>query len=811
MPRHPPAHRIPSLLRLHAYDPQRNLLSCEDRSLAFGFRCRPLPGGDDATEQRLRTLLALDWPTGTLLSFHLLASPAVRPLVRRMLELRRERSNPLLARTIEDRAQHILGAVDEPYPETATPVRDIQLYVIAKLPTAGPTPTEPELNAAAAHARRCRQSLAELFLAPEVLTAAMALHLLNVCLARGANATWRSFDEIEPHDDLILAEQAVDSDLDLRVDSDGLWLGQTRVSVLSVKVFPAAVTFGMAARLVGDLQRGDRGLRAPFLITTTVHYPDPHQTEARLATRRAWTTNQLHSPLQKWLPNLASRAADLDHMLLSLEDGHRPVMLATTLLLYARSEEEALRDTTAAVSYWSQVRFMAPPDRFVGLPLFLQALPFNGDRQAIGDLGRYRTMTTAHAVRLVPVFAEWAGTGTPAMTFVSRYGQLMQFDLFDSATNYNAVIAAESGSGKSVLANYIVTSYLSLGAQVFIIDVGKSYQNLCELLGGSFIDVADQQVGLNPFPLVQHYETVNGADGGVEEGEGDVLEALLAAMAAETEPLSDFQRGCLSRAMHEQWASHGRALTIDHIAQSMLEHEDQRAKDVGVQLFPFTSQGSYGRYFSGANTIRFANPLVVLELEHLKQRKHLQRVVLLQLIYQIQQAMYLGDRSRQKIVIIDEAWDLLTSGEVGTFIETGYRRFRKYNGSAVVITQSLQDLYSNPVGQAIAANSSITFQLAQKAETLDALAAQGKIPHGGALGLLKSVHTAPGRYAELFILSNRGAGIGRLVLSPTLQLLYSTRAADVAAIAALRRQGSSLTEAIDELARRKAQATGAAA
>ena len=40
------------------------------------------------------------------------------------------------------------------------------------------------------------------------------------------------------------------------------------------------------------------------------------------------------------------------------------------------------------------------------------------------------------------------------------------------------------------------------------------------------------------------------------------------------------------------------------------------------------------------------------------------------------------------------------------FKETGYRRFRKYNGSAVVITQSLQDLYANPVGQAIAANSS---------------------------------------------------------------------------------------------------------
>ncbi|KJJ58604.1 hypothetical protein VC77_00660, partial [Vibrio cholerae] len=67
----------------------------------------------------------------------------------------------------------------------------------------------------------------------------------------------------------------------------------------------------------------------------------------------------------------------------------------------------------------------------------------------------------------------------------------------------------------------------------------------------------------------------------------------------------------------------------------------------------------------------------VLELEELKGRKHLQQVVLLQLIYQIQQEMYLGERDRRKIVFIDEAWDLLTQGDVGKFIETGYRTISK--------------------------------------------------------------------------------------------------------------------------------------
>lgn len=796
----PPAkHRIASLLRLMAQEPTRHLFLCDDRSVGFGFTCQPLSGGDDSTEQRLRTLLALEWPTGTLLGFHLIASPAVRKLIREMVELREGHGDPLLDKAIAERAQHLLSAIDQPHPETDTLVRDFQLVITVKLPLAGPIPEEHELTSADAHLRRCRQALEDLHLRPRQLTAAKALHLLNLCLARGPHATWRNAEEIPAHGDLLLAEQPVDSDLDLIVDRDGLWLGSTRLSVLSVKNFPTSIHFGMASRLIGDLAKGNRGLRAPFVITTSVYYPDAHKTEARLATRRAWTTNQVYSPLKKWLPSLDSRAADLDAMVLSLENGHRPVMLATTLLLYAASQAEAERAVTNAVSYWSEVRFTAPPDRYVCLPLFLQALPFNADRAAVADLGRYRTMTTEHAVRLLPVFAEWSGTSTPAITFESRYGQLMSFDLFDSSTNYNATIAAESGSGKSFLANHIITSYLSLGAQVFVIDVGKSYKNLCELLDGSFIDVADAKVGLNPFPLVQRYETQTAQGGEIEDGEGDVLEALLGTMAAETQPLTDFQRQTLSRVMHECWATHGKATTIDQIAAALLAQDDQRAKDIGVQLFAFTSQGSFGRYFAGANTMRLDNRLVVLELEHLKQRKHLQRVVLLQLIYQIQQAMYLGDRGRRKIVIIDEAWDLLTGGEVGKFIETGYRRFRKYYGGAIVITQSAEDLYLHPVGQAIAANSAITFQLAQKASTLEALRDSKKIPDQHTLHLLKGIHTAPGRYAEVHITSNRGSGIARLVVSPWLQLLYSTTPADVSAIAVLRRQELSLVDAIDRL------------
>jgi conjugal transfer ATP-binding protein TraC len=196
----------------------------------------------------------------------------------------------------------------------------------------------------------------------------------------------------------------------------------------------------------------------------------------------------------------------------------------------------------------------------------------------------------------------------------------------------------------------------------------------------------------------------------------------------------------------------------------------------------------------------FGAELVVLELEELKGRKHLQQVILLQLIFQIQQAMYLGERSRQKIVLIDEAWDLLTQGDVAKFIEHGYRRFRKYNGAAITVTQSLADLYTNSTGQAIAGNSAHTLLLAQPGHAIDQLKSDHRLPMSDAgAEMLKTVHTVPGAYSEVMTLCDSGAGIGRLLVDPFRRLLYSTRPSDVAAIRHLREKGFSVEQAINEL------------
>lgn len=238
-------------------------------------------------------------------------------------------------------------------------------------------------------------------------------------------------------------------------------------------------------------------------------------------------------------------------------------------------------------------------------------------------------------------------------------------------------------------------------------------------------------------------------------------------------------------------------MTIDMIAERCLQDPDPRVRDVGVQLGLFTSNSSYGRFFSGHNNVNFKNDLTVLELDELQGRKHLRQVVLLQLISQIQREIFLGERNRKKIVIIDEAWDLLKEGEVSVFMEHAYRKFRKYGGSAIIATQSVQDLYGNSVGKAISSNSANMFLLGQKATTLEQVRKYNQlVMDDWAFNMLKSVHTEAGVFSEIFVNVGTLQCIGRLIVSDFQKLLYSTTAKDINAIKRYQEQGLNVQDAI---------------
>ena len=246
----------------------------------------------------------------------------------------------------------------------------------------------------------------------------------------------------------------------------------------------------------------------------------------QLTAQRQWAANMAYGPLVKFLPALAQRKHGFDVLFEALDNGDRPLKAYLGLVLFT-PPAEAVAALSNLRTYWRELGFQVMADQFFSLPLFLHCLPFGAERAVLRDTMRYRTLAATQAVTLMPVFGDWKGTGTPVLNLVARSGQLMDVSLFDTASNYNAVIAAQSGSGKSFLTNELLATNLSVGGRCWVIDVGRSYENLCASLEGQFVAFTrEATLCLNPFELIRNWEE-----------EADVITALVTAMAAPTEPL----------------------------------------------------------------------------------------------------------------------------------------------------------------------------------------------------------------------------------------------------------------------------------
>lgn len=803
--------RAERLFPAFAVDPDNKVFLCNDKTLGFVFECQPLAGGDEKINDKLEQFLAQNYPDDMTMQFMLFRSPDIEWQLNAMSNLRSGMNHPLLTPVIEDRIAFLREHTQKDLIKRSLRgsvhdmglIQDLKLIISVKIPYTGETgvegPTAGEMQMIQQWQQKMLSLLRSMSLAPRLMTPQDYLRLMNSLCNWAPDASWKMSDLPYWEEDKTLDCQILDPTTNvICARPDLLQLGESGfVKVLSAKRLPDATYFGEAIQYAGDLSGQNQGVKQNYAVVVNVIFPNSEKMKGALEKKRQWVTNQAYGPLLKFVPVLNDKKASFDTIYESVNKGAKPLRLTFSVLVFGKSEEDVTAASMAVQAFWATQRFALMEDKFVMLPLFRNCLPLGTDRSAIRELQRYKTMTSKEAPVLLPIFGEWKGTGTYHIALMSRNGQIMSMSLHDSSTNKNGVIAAESGSGKSFLLNEIILSYMSEGARVWVIDAGKSYKKLCESLEGDFVEFGeDSRISLNPFETITNWE---------EEEDGIV--SLVGAMASANANLSDLQIAELKRIMKLLWDERGQGMTVDDIREACIGSEDPRVMDIGKQLYAFSSTGAYGRFFNGKNTADFRNDFTVLELDELQGRKHLRQVVLLQLIYQIQREMYLGERDRKKLVIIDEAWDLLKEGEVSVFMEHAYRKFRKYGGSAIIATQAVTDLYDNKVGRAIADNSANMFLLGQKKESIEMVKEKKLLvlsPAG--FNILRSVYTEAGVFSEIFLITERGQGVGRLVVSDFLGLLYSTAPEDVQAIKLYQDQGLSVSDAIKSVLRDRKRA-----
>lgn len=598
----------------------------------------------------------------------------------------------------------------------------------------------------------------------------------------------------------LIRHQIVDGDTICRPTDDGKSLrygrpgepGEIHSRLYGVGGYPKDFPLWAMGNLVGDYYQGQLGYPCPFVITMGVHILDQADYKSMAQLKGARATTNASSPMARFMPDFQDKKRDWDTVNKSYASGMGEVDMYHQVLLMAPPHEIEAAET-AARSIWRARGFNLVSQQFMQIPGILTSLPLGFTptmHRFYKRTGLTARKVSMNAVNLSPLLAEWKGTVTPVIPLVGRRGQLMGVDLFDNkGGNYNFSVAASSGSGKSVLANEIATGYLGVGAWVVIIDIGRSYEKICRLYGGEFIEFIhrlDFQICINPFDNIVDIDE-----------DMEILKPLVAQMVSPSGTLTDHDRSLIEIAIASEWAKKQTAMTITDVANALKASSDPVSQRLGDQLFPYTVDGMYGRYFEGRSNVNFDNDLVVLELEELSSKKDLQSVVLFIMMFKITQRMY-HDRERKKICIVDEAWDLMDGANSGKFIEVGYRRARKYFGAFGTLTQSVEDYYKNAASKAALDNSDWLFLLKQKKESIEQLDRGGKLKlDEGMKRILYSVRTEQGLYSEIFISSPAGSGIGRLLIDPFTLLAYSSAPEDWQAIQFYRQQGMSVADAIN--------------
>lgn len=808
-----------SIFTYRFFDSDNNLCYLDDSdtpAVGFVLAISPLNvAGVDAEGQIEAVLNAL--PANSVIQFGKLVTPQVEGFLNTWANARLSKNrNPLLRQIAEQRREFMLATSAGPsmLPQTRLHPRMMQWYVSVRIPYAGHLNDEAELQGFLRQTLDTRGTVQGALKAAMMDSVVMGEEEVKFLLRELANPHLLPSERVSAQSEGVpLCQDIVSRNTRVTVRQDGRIgfaeaTGEPDVVVtpITVDTAPRSLYLPMMARTLGNPVAWDERITCPYWAYTTIHVLHADNAKDDLTTKFGLLNKQTMTEsawFRSMMGHLFERRDRAEALLKETGKGHTLVRAYTGINLYT-PPAEARQQTEYVKGLFRRVGFRVSEESFISLPVFMASFPMQYtpamDPPNKG-LQRAWLMSSLNASAMVQVQGDWRGTGETkgGLLLTSRSGQVATFDLLQTTVNYNFVVVAASGSGKSFLTNEIVCDFLSKGGIARLIDVGRSYARFCEVMGGENIVFSPENpMSLNPFTGILNENDLNEMMPMLK----DLLRLMAYPLTAEEETPA-YQYQLLEKAIGEAWHMYHENCELSHVVQWLRDYSgdnSNRAQDLAMQLEPF-SHGRYKRWFSGRRTVTFSKPLVVIELEELKQDGALQSVVLQLVMFQVTKEMYLSDRRLPKLLAIDEAWDLMGGMKTGRFIETAFRRMRKYNGIAGVITQSFEDFEKSPAARAAIENAAWQFILYQRPESIEFAVANKRISADQmTVELIKSVRSGEG-FSEVFVRGEQGSGLYRFITDKHSYYTFTTKPHDINRINDLvEHKGLSLEKAIDTLA-----------
>ena len=392
------------------------------------------------------------------------------------------------------------------------------------------------------------------------------------------------------------------------------------------------------------------------------------------------------------------------------------------------------------------------------------------DRRSMGTVFPFTTSEVGHS------------TGVP-LGINKQTGVPILFDNFhNSLTNYNMVIFAKSGAGKSVTMKTLISrSAVLMGIQSLALDAEGEYSIVAESLGGINVVISPtSKTVINIFDIETEVikDEITGKDRyvlNVENKVEDVTQALLTMAKGSTrsEEVNELTKQIIAESVAEEYAALGInsnpnslfEASTGEFGESLLGRKKKNMPTIGswyrriqkkaednnnpdysfhysyllkVMRQYIREYDGQMAYFDGQSTFDLLDDtlFINLDISQLEEKfaRPLAQQILLEWIWEKYVKKNSEDRAKaaKKRVLVDEAWMLLPFPEAVEFLNTMARRARKRNVSLAIISQRFQDFYEKPEAQVVLTSSDTKLFLAQDKSEIQYLKEVFKLSEGEA-------------------------------------------------------------------------------
>jgi len=415
-------------------------------------------------------------------------------------------------------------------------------------------------------------------------------------------------------------------------------------------------------------------------------------------------------------PILDTAYQDLEGLRDQLQQAQEKIFdVGVYITIYAGTVEELDKAESEIKSMLESRLVYVKPALFQQEQGFKSALPIGRD-----ELGVTSKLNSSPLSSIFP-FVSFDLTSDKGILYgVNRHNaSLVLFDRF-SLENYNSVIFAKSGSGKSYATKLEILRTLMFDTDVIVIDPEREYEFLSQAVGGRYFNISlNSEHHINPFDLAPPRE---------DESPADILRSNIVALVGMFRimlgGLTPAEDAIIDQAITETYAL--KDITVDSnfaeiepplLSDFELVLAGMQGSELLVQRLSKYTKGTWAGFINQPTNVDINKKFVVFSVRDMED--DLKPVAMYLVTHYIWNTV--RKNLKKRLLVIDEAWWMMKSDDTASFLYGMAKRGRKYYLGLATITQDVDDFLKSPYGLPMITNSSIQLLLKQSPTTIDTL------------------------------------------------------------------------------------------